>query len=226
MAMNATYRGPQDCPDTFPVFPLPGALLLPRGQMPLNIFEPRYVSMVDDALRTDRIIGMIQPDVEPNAGAGSGPPRLYGVGCAGRITQFAESGDGRYLVTLSGVARFRVSEELTAMTPYRKVRADFTPFERDFTARAGEDAVDREGVLHTLRQFVEAMDVEVDWRGVEQAPNEALVNALCMMTPFGVREKQALLEAADLKTRAEALIALTEIEIARGDDGDDEPTLQ
>jgi Lon protease-like protein len=224
MAMNATYRGPQDCPETIPVFPLPGALLLPRGQMPLNIFEPRYLAMVDDALRTDRIIGMIQPDAE--AGAQGGPPRLYGVGCAGRITQFAETGDGRYLITLTGVARFRTTSELTAMTPYRQVEADFQPFAQDFTARAGEDDVDREGVLGALRQFVDAMEVEVDWRGVEQAPNEALVNALCMMTPFGVREKQALLEAADLKSRAEALIALTEIEIARSGDDDGEPTLQ
>jgi Lon protease-like protein len=224
MAMNASYRGPQDCPETIPVFPLPGALLLPRGQMPLNIFEPRYLAMVDDALRTDRIIGMIQPDAE--AGAHGGPPKLYAIGCAGRITQFAETGDGRYLITLTGIARFRVAHELTAMTPYRQVGADFTPFARDFIARAGEEEVDREGVLGALRQFVDAMEVEVDWRGVEQAPNEALVNALCMMTPFGVREKQALLEASDLKSRAEALIALTEIEIARSGDDDGEPTLQ
>lgn len=224
MATNASYKGPQDCPETIPIFPLPGALLLPRGQMPLNIFEPRYVAMIDDALRTDRLIGMIQPDAD---GAGEpGPSRLYGVGCAGRITQLAETGDGRYLLTLSGIARFRVAEELATVTPYRKVRADFTPFAADFQARAGEEAVDRKGVLAALRQFVHAMEIEVDWRGVEQAPNEALVNALCMMTPFGVREKQALLEAPDLKSRAEALIALTEIEVARNANDDTEPTLQ
>ncbi|MFN3685647.1 LON peptidase substrate-binding domain-containing protein [Salinarimonas sp.] len=224
MATNASYKGPQDCPETIPIFPLPGALLLPRGQMPLNIFEPRYVAMIDDALRTDRLIGMIQPDAD---GAGEpGPSRLYGVGCAGRITQLAETGDGRYLLTLSGIARFRVAEELATVTPYRKVRADFTPFVADFQARAGEEAVDRKGVLAALRQFVQAMEIEVDWRGVEQAPNEALVNALCMMTPFGVREKQALLEAPDLKSRAEALIALTEIEVARNANDDTEPTLQ
>ena len=224
MATNASYKGPQDCPETIPIFPLPGALLLPRGQMPLNIFEPRYVAMIDDALRTDRLIGMIQPDAD---GSGEpGPSRLYGVGCAGRITQLAETGDGRYLLTLSGIARFRVAEELATVTPYRKVRADFTPFAADFQARAGEEAVDRKGVLAALRQFVQAMEIEVDWRGVEQAPNEALVNALCMMTPFGVREKQALLEAPDLKSRAEALIALTEIEVARNANDDTEPTLQ
>lgn len=223
MAMNAVYRGPSDCPATLPVFPLPGALLLPRGQMPLNIFEPRYVAMVDDALRGDRLIGMIQPDEE----GGGSPlmPRLYGVGCAGRITQFAETGDGRYLLTLTGVARFRTIEELPAVTPYRQCRVAFEPFAADFLARAGEEEVDRAGVVRALRDFVAARDVQVDWKGVDQAPTEALVNALCMMTPFGAPEKQALLEAPDLKTRAEVLIALTEIELARSDEGS-EPTLQ
>lgn len=223
MPMNAVYRGPRDCPEVIPIFPLPGALLLPRGQMPLNIFEPRYVEMIDDAMRSDRLIGMIQPDAEAESGAA--PSKLFKVGCAGRITQLAESGDGRYLLTLTGVARFRVVEELSTTTPYRQVRTDFGSFGNDFVARSGEDDVDRDGVIEALRQFVKVMEIEVDWRGVEQAPNEALVNALCMMTPFGVREKQALLEAPDLKSRAEALIALTEIEIMRGDD-DAEPTLQ
>jgi len=166
---------------------------------------------------------MIQPDSEVESPGSA--PKLFKVGCAGRITQFAESGDGRYLLTLTGVARFRVVEELSTTTPYRQVRADFSAFGNDFIARFGEDDVDRDGVIEALRQFVKAMEIDVDWRGVEQAPNEALVNALCMMTPFGVREKQALLEAPDLKSRAEALIALTEIEIMRGDD-DAEPTLQ
>jgi len=217
MAMNALYRGPQDCPDTLRVFPLSGALLLPRGQMPLNIFEPRYLAMVDDALRTDRLVGMIQPD--PEEGGSPPVPRLYRVGCAGRITQFAETGDGRYLITLTGVGRFRVEEELAVTTPFRCCRVAFDVFAADFQARAGEDAVDRPAVLKSLRDFVEANDLKVDWRGIEQAPNEALVNALCMMSPFGPREKQALLEAPDLKSRAEALIALTEIELAR-DDGE------
>ncbi len=226
MPMNAVYRGPGDCPERIPVFPLPGALLLPRGQMPLNIFEPRYVAMIDDAMRSERIIGMIQPDAE--ADAASTVPKLFSVGCAGRITQLAETGDGRYLLTLTGVARFRVLEELSTTTPYRQVRADFGAFATDFIARFGEDEVDRAGVTRALREFVRAMEVEVDWQGVERAPNEALVNALCMMTPFGVREKQALLEAPDLRSRAEALIALTEIEIVRGrgNDDDPEPTLQ
>jgi hypothetical protein len=223
MAMNAVYRGPQDCPGVIPVFPLPGALLLPRGQMPLNIFEPRYVAMVDGALKADRIIGMIQPD--PEDGAGGGPPRLYGVGCAGRITQLAETGDGRYLITLVGIARFRIEEELSTTTPYRQCRVSFESYTADFLARAGEDEVNRAGVLRSLRAFVDAADVRVDWKGIDEAPNEALVNALCMMSPFGPREKQALLEAPDLKTRAEVLIAITEMEVARGGDGS-EPTLQ
>ena len=198
-----------------PVFPLPGALLLPRGQMPLNIFEPRYLDMVDDALRANRIIGMIQPD--PEGGGTALVPKLYGVGCAGRITQFAETGDGRYLITLSGIARFRVEEEAPTTLPYRLCRVTFLPFAADFVARAGEDEVDRAAVSQRpCAPIAEATDLELDWEGVKQAPNEALVNALAMMSPFGPKEKQALLEAPDLKTRAEMLVAITEIELARG----------
>ena len=223
MSMNAVYRGPQDCPAAIPVFPLPGALLLPRGQMPLNIFEPRYIAMVDDALKADRVIGMIQPD--PDASGALLVPKLYAVGCAGRITQFSETGDGRYLITLVGIARFRVEEELTVTTAYRQCRVGFGTYQSDFQARAGEEAVDRASVLKALRDFIAANDVKVDWKGIDQAPNEALVNALCMMSPYGPREKQAMLEAPDLKTRAEVLVAVTEIELARGG-GVTEPTLQ
>jgi uncharacterized protein len=222
MSMNTIYKGPADCPDTLPLFPLPGALLLPRGQMPLNIFEPRYLSMIDQALRTHRMIGMIQPDAdEANA---SLHPKLYSIGCAGRITQFSETGDGRYLVTLTGVARFKVQAEIDNVMPYRQAHIDFEPYLADFTARAGEDEVDREGVIEALESFVSAHHLKLDWKGVEEAPNEALVNALCMMSPFGIREKQALLEAQNLKMRAEALIALTQIELARSNGG--ETTLQ
>jgi Lon protease-like protein len=193
--------------------------------MPLNIFEPRYVAMIDDALKGDRIIGIIQPDME--AGGTPMVPRLYQVGCAGRITQFAETGDGRYLITLVGISRFQVEEELATTTPYRQCRASFDAYRADFVARAGEDQVDRTGVLRALRDFVEAADVRVDWQGIDDAPNEALVNALCMMSPFGPREKQALLEAPDLKTRAEVLVAITEIELVRGGSGSgSENTLQ
>ena len=139
MPMNAVYRGPADLPATIPVFPLPGALLLPRGQIPLNIFEPRYLEMVDDSLRDGRrLIGMIQPDpAHPDA---EGRPSLYKIGCVGRITQLAETGDGRYHIQLTGVARFRLVEELEVATAYRQCRVSYLPFVQDFTARLGEDA--------------------------------------------------------------------------------------
>ena len=224
MPMNAQYRGPIEMPGVIPVFPLPGALLLPRGQMPLNIFEPRYLAMVDDALRDGhRLIGMIQPDV---AHAGStNKPSLYKIGCVGRITQLAESGDGRYLIELTGVARFRVEEELKVATPYRQCRVTYAPFADDFIARKGENAVDRASLLAALTDFLKANDLKADWEGIERAPNEALVNALSMMSPYGTAEKQALLEAPDLKTRAEVLIAITEIELAKKNT-EGEPQLQ
>jgi Lon protease-like protein len=213
MPMNAHYRGPIDLPEVIPVFPLPGALLLPRGQMPLNIFEPRYLAMVDDALRDGhRLIGMIQPDV---AHGEADKPALFKIGCVGRITQLAESGDGRYLIELTGIARFRIEQELPVKTEYRQCRVSYTPFVDDFVARKGEDAVDRAAVLTALRDFMKANNLEADWEGIDQAPNEALVNALSMMSPYGPPEKQALLEAPDLKTRAELLVAITEIELAK-----------
>jgi Lon protease-like protein len=213
--MNAEYRGPGDLPEIIPVFPLPGALLLPRGQMPLNIFEPRYLAMVDDAFASGRrLIGMIQPDAA-HPGAES-RPNLFKVGCVGRITQLAETGDGRYLMQLTGIARFRVLEELPVVTLYRQCRVSFTPYADDFVARRGEDAVDRKSLLHALSDFLKANNLKADWEGIENAPNEALVNALAMMSPYGAAEKQALLEAPDLKTRAEILVAVTEIELAKG----------
>jgi Lon protease-like protein len=212
--MNAVYRGPSDLPEIIPVFPLPGALLLPRGQMPLNVFEPRYLAMVDDALRDGhRLIGMVQPD-DPQANL-AGNPSLFRVGCAGRITQLAETGDGRYLMQLTGVARFRIEEELTVMTAYRQCRVDFAAFADDFVARKGEEDVDRQALLDALAAFLKARNLEADWQGIESASNEALVNALAMMSPYSPADKQALLEARDLKTRAQVLIALTEIELAK-----------
>jgi uncharacterized protein len=224
MPMNAIYRGPADLPGTIPVFPLCGALLLPRGQMPLNIFEPRYLEMVDDALRDSRrLIGMIQPDLtHPGT---EDRPNLYKIGCVGRITQFAETGDSRYLLQLTGVARFRIVEELAVATAYRQCRVDFTAFVDDFTARKGEERVDRKAVLAALTSFLKANNLKADWQGIENAPNEALVNALAMMSPYDPAEKQAMLEAPDLKTRAEILVAVTEIALAKsGTEG--EPPLQ
>jgi len=222
MPMNAVYRGPADLPETIPVFPLAGALLLPRGQMPLNIFEPRYLEMIDDTLRDGRrLIGMIQPDT-----AHHGPeskPNLFKIGCVGRITQIAETGDGRYLLQLTGIVRFRIEAELEVTTPYRQCRVSYAPFVDDFTARKGEDEVDRESLLHALSEFLTANNLKADWEGIENAPNEALVNALAMMSPYGTAEKQALLEAPDLKTRAEILVAVTEIELAKTATGGETP---
>jgi uncharacterized protein len=219
MPMNATYKGPKDLPAVIAVFPLPGALLLPRGQMPLNIFEPRYLAMIDDALRGARLIGMIQPD-PTNPGRDQNKPHLFQIGCLGRITQFAESGDGRYLIQLTGIARFRIEQELPADTPYRQCEVTFDPFADDFVARKGESDVDRKALLRTLADFLKANNLKADWGGIENAPNEALVNALAMMSPYGTPEKQALLEAPDLKTRAEILVAVTEIELAKGQTGE------
>ena len=222
MPMNQSYHQPSDLPEVIPVFPLPGALWLPRGQMPLNIFEPRDLLMVDDALRlSHRLIGMIQPDT---AHAGSeARPNLFRVGCVGRITQLAESGDGRYILELTGIARFKVVEEMSVLTAYRQCKVDFFPFLDDFTARKGEDDVDREALLEVLTDFLNANNLKVDWEGVESAPNEALVNALAMMSPYGPAEKQAMLEAPDLKTRAEILIAVTEMDLAKKRTSGDPP---
>ncbi len=215
MPMNVTYEGPSALPHVIPVFPLPGALLLPRGQMPLNIFEPRYLAMTDDAMRSEhRLIGMIQPD-PTHPGPDQNKPHLFQVGCVGRITQLAESGDGRYLMQLTGIARFRVEEELAVTTLYRQCRVTFEPFAADFIARKGEDEVDRKALLRALTSFLKANNLKADWEGIENAPNEALVNALAMMSPYDTAEKQALLEAPDLKTRAEILVAVTEIELAK-----------
>jgi len=215
MPMNATYLGPGDLPDVIPVFPLAGALLLPRGQLPLNIFEPRYLMMFDDAFRSGRrLIGMIQPD--PAHPGTQEKPNLYRVGCIGRITQLGETGDGRYVTQLTGVARFRIEAELAVETPYRQCRVTYAPFADDFVGHKGEDEVDRESLLQALSDYLKANNLKADWDGIEHAPNEALVNALAMMSPYGPAEKQALLEAPDLKTRAQILVAVTEIELAKG----------
>ncbi|HWG03492.1 MAG TPA: LON peptidase substrate-binding domain-containing protein [Beijerinckiaceae bacterium] len=214
MSINKPYKGVGDLPGVLPIFPLPGVLLLPRGELPLNIFEPRYLAMVDAALKTDRLIVMIQPALKA---AAQEPPPLEAVGCAGRLTQFAETGDGRYMLALTGVARCRIRNELPVTTPYRQCEVDFAEFREDFTAAACEGGVDRGQILQTLKKFADANKLKIDWDEAKTAPIEILVNALSMMSPFGPAEKQALLEARDLKTRAEVLIAIAEIEIARRD---------
>ncbi len=216
MKLNRTYAAAADMPAAIPLFPLEGALLLPRRPIQLTVFEPRYLAMLDDALSGDRLIGIIQPaGAEDTSSAAS---ELYPLGCAGRIVQYAEIGDGRCFLTLMGVARFRLVSEMDYATPYRVAEADYAPFAEDFREGAGEAAVDRETLLATLRRFAEVNEIKVVWSDIKKASNEALVNGLSMMSPCGPKEKQALLEATDLRARAEMLVAITTIGLARGDD--------
>ncbi|CAN7326626.1 LON peptidase substrate-binding domain-containing protein [Brevundimonas sp. LjRoot202] len=218
--MAQGYVRAVDLPQVIPVFPLPGAILLPRGQLPLNIFEPRYLNMIDDAMAGDRIIGMIQPQGSQSL------PGLSPVGCAGRITSFAETSDGRYLITLTGCARFRLAAELPTQTPYRQIRADFAPFEADLAAPPVDDVgLDRDTLLDALRAYLETRGLDIDWDTAETAPPEALINSLSMALPFEPAEKQALLEAVSLTDRSDVLTALLTIDAA--DDGEgDTPSIQ
>ena len=212
MAGNRSYESGSDVPASIPVFPLAGALLLPSGQLPLNIFEPRYLAMVDHALAADRLIGMIQPALHPK-GAAPKPP-LCEVGCVGRIVQFSESGDGRYAILLAGISRFRVLEETAAGTPWRQCRISVEEFDDLSEPRKGENEVDRSALLRTFRDYLEANGLDADWESVNQASNAGLVTALSMMSPWGPPEKQALLESPDHASRAKTLIGITEIALA------------
>ena len=210
------YRRPGDLPGALPLFPLSGALLLPRRPIQLTVFEPRYLDMLDDALAGERLIGMIQPVGEEAAEGESS--ELFPIGCAGRIVQYAEIDDERCFLTLIGVARFRIAREVTAKTRYRSIVPDYSDFADDFKEGLGEKAVDRKAVVDTLREFAEVNKVSVDWDDIDKASNETLVNALSMMSPYGTREKQALLEARDLKSRAEILVAISQVQLARNPD--------
>ncbi len=214
----------QDLPQVIPLFPLNGALLLPHASRPLNIFEPRYLNMVDDAMAAERIIGMVQTLPEPKGAAKERErPRLVLTGCAGRITSFSETGDGRYLITLTGVARFRLGDELPASTPYRRARVDFSPFAADLEplTRSHEE---REALISPLRHFLEQRGMRIDWQAVESSPIESLVNSLAMALPFDAVEQQALLEAPTLDERHHTLITLLKIDGAF--DSDTPPSLQ
>lgn len=201
-------------PSVIPVFPLAGALLLPRGQLPLNIFEPRYLAMVKDVMGGDRLIGMIQPR---QAGPQS-EPALYDTGCAGRITDFHETDDGRFLITLKGLTRFHVVEELSRMTAYRQVKADYSGFEGDRLTPMREAGIDRAGLIEGLKAYLGRRGLQADWKAIEKAPDETLVNSLAMICPFSPAEKQALLEADSLRTRTETMIALMEMAGSSDDD--------
>lgn len=211
---NARYLTTQDLPETVPVFPISGVLLLPGGQLPLNVFEPRYLAMFDAALAGNRLIGMIQPALsEEQANILPERPALSSMGCIGRITSFTETGDGRYIISLAGVCRFRLMDEVQNSKPYRTFH--IAPFVTDLASSEEEAEVNRAGLLAAFKAYLEANKLEADWESVERASNIMLVNSLSMMSPFGPAEKQALLEAPDLKTRAETLIAITEIVLAR-----------
>lgn len=213
-AGNTEYASLADIPDVVPIFPLSGALLLPGGQMPLNIFEPRYLAMIDDALCRDRLIGMVQPRFgEDTAVAANGEPLLCRLGCLGRITAFQETGDGRYLINLTGICRYRIAEEVEGNGSYRRCRIE--PFVEELECRDNGAEVDRETLLATFRKYLDANGMEADWDSVRKAGNDTLVTALCMMSPYGPAEKQALLEADTLKARADTLIAIAEIALAR-----------
>jgi Lon protease-like protein len=218
--MAQGYIRSADLPQVIPVFPLDSALLLPRGQLPLNIFEPRYLNMIDDAIAGDRVVGMIQ-----TGGGARARPKLAKIGCAGRITSYAETSDGCYLITLTGVIRFRVQDELPVQTPYRQIRAEYERYEEDL--RPAEDGdFDRPRFLEALKAYLSHRAMDVDWDTVQGAPEEALINSLSMALPFDPAEKQALLEAATLGVRRASLIALLEIDAAEPGSGGGSAALQ
>ncbi len=212
-----SYRKLTDLPETVPVFPLSGALLLPRWSLPLNIFEPRYLNMIDDAMYGHRIVGMVQ-----TLDDGAGAPELAHVGCAGRITSYAETDDGRYLISLTGVCRFGAEDEITVQTPYRQIRPNWQPFIGDLQKPEDNLDFDRERLTVSLQRYVQINSIDVDWDAVETAPLDTLINALSAGCPFGTIEKQALLEAPTVRHRADTLITLLDMDVP----GDDTSTLQ
>lgn len=197
---------PEALPDIIPIFPLTGVLLLPRGRLPLNIFEPRYLAMTRDAMAGERLIGMVQPADPPIREMN---PDVYPLGCAGRITSFSETEDGRFLITLTGVSRFRIKEELPLLSGYRRVVAAWDDFAGD--RAPDEGGFDRARLTQALRSFLSQRRVEADWSAIDQAPGEHLVTSIAMMCPFAPNEKQALLEAKTLGERARLLTALIEM---------------
>ncbi len=203
-----------DLPHTIPVFPLPGALLLPRARLPLHIFEPRYLAMLDDTLKTEhRLIGMVQP----NEGPGQQAERLHRIGCAGRLTAFSETEDRRYMITLTGVSRFRIETEVEGFTPYRRCEVNWGGFERDLGPTEQDRAFDRARFLALLGRYFEDQALKTDWESLKEADDELLINSLSMLCPFEPEERQALLEAPSLTTRRETLVTLIEFALRGGD---------
>ena len=202
-----------DLPQTIPVFPLPGALMLPRARLPLHIFEPRYLAMLDDTLRSDlRLIGMVQPREVPR-GADA---RLHAIGCAGRVTAFSETEDGRYMITLSGVSRFRVQREVEGFTPYVRCDVDWAGFSRDLGGAERDEGFDRARFMGLLKRYFESQRLSTDWDSMKEAEDELLINSLSMLCPFDPEDKQALMEAPSLSTRRETLVTLIEFALHAG----------
>lgn len=209
--------GPADLPEVIPIFPLPGALLLPRARLPLNIFEPRYLAMLDDTLKTpERLIGMIQPAAVTKE---DGARRLHQIGCAGRVTAFQETEDGRYLITLSGVSRFRLKEVREGFTPYLRAQVAWNSFEGDLGREEIDDEFDRPAFLEVLARYFEAAQLSSDWDSMKEADEELLVNTLSILCPFDPEEKQALLEARTLANRRAILVMLMEFALCGGSEG-------
>ncbi len=200
-----------DLPETLPVFPLPGALMLPRARLPLHIFEPRYLAMIEDCLKTShRLIGMIQPRETPASEKRAGENRLQAIGCAGRLTGFSETEDGRYMITLSGVSRYRVKEEVQGFTPYRRCLVDWAPFARDLGLAEEDPGFRREEFMGLLGRYFSRLNLSTDWNSLKEAETELLINSLAMLCPFSPEDKQALLEAPTLETRRETIVTLIE----------------
>ena len=207
-----------DLPEIIPVFPLPGALLLPRSRLPLHLFEPRYLAMLEDTLKTSsRLIGMIQPNRVPGRDEGTG---LHTIGCVGRVTQFSETEDGRYMITLTGVSRFRLLEEVEGFAPYRRAKVSWAGFERDMGPTDEDPCFDREAFMNLLSRYFSARELQTDWDSLKEAEDELLINSLSMLLGFEPEDKQALLEAPSLSTRRETLVTLIEYKLRGGDSED------
>ncbi|WP_136683398.1 LON peptidase substrate-binding domain-containing protein [Falsirhodobacter xinxiangensis] len=206
-----------DLPDTIPLFPLPGALLLPRARLPLHIFEPRYLQMLEDMMKTPhRLVGMVQPREVP----GGGDKKLHSIGCAGRLTGFSETEDGRYMITLSGISRFRLVGEASGFSPYLRGVVDWAAFSRDLGSAEGDSHFDRDAFMALLQRYFQAMGLSTDWGSLSEADEELLINSLSMLCPFAPEDKQALLEAPSLETRRETLVTLIEFALRGGTDGE------
>ena len=201
------YNTVSDLPLKIPVFPLSGALLLPRTQLPLNIFEPRYLEMIDNVISNNRLIGMIQSKSNEEN-------ELFLIGCMGRITSFSELTNNRFLITLTGICRFQILQEFEVLTPYRQFKISCDDFRDDLIKGKGEDEADRERLLEVLKKYLEKNNLQADWEAIDNSSTELLINSLCILSPYSPEEKQALLEAETLKKRNEILIAMTEMTLS------------